>query len=139
MKKVVVLLLLIPTFIMANHCQELDLTVTNKTGNVCHLVETNVKHGQFVHGTHAPSFIDNGTESESFVIRQETFNGPDIILNFDCNGKSVSIEAHQDLCVLYQGNIVTRILSADNMGARSENQKGSYIWSTHGEVRWRLH
>lgn len=139
MKRIVLLCLFMPVSLWANHCQELDMTLTNNTGHVCTLSWAKLVHGEISENSHISNVIPNNTETESLIIKQTSLNGPQIRLSYDCKGKTIVLESDQSLCVMVEGNVHTNIEAADNMGAQVSTQKGSFIWSKHGEVRWRLH
>lgn len=139
MKQLLFGLILLPTFIWANHCQELDLAITNNTGHVCTLTWAKIEHGSLNDNAQIPSVIPNQTETDSIIIKQTALNGPQIRMSYDCDGRSILIESDQGLCVMVEGAVHTQIEAADNMGAQASTQKGSFIWNKHGEVRWRLH
>lgn len=139
MKKLLVILSLLPMFCFANHCQELDMAIANNTGHVCKLIKADLIHGKLSQNTHFAQFIPNNSESDSVIIKQAALDGPKVVLHYDCGDKSISIASSQTICVMVEGTVNAHIIEADNMGAQANTQKGSFIWSKHGEVRWRLH
>jgi hypothetical protein len=139
MKNILLLGLVLPVLSYANHCQELDMAITNNTGHTCQLVETKLVHGRLSENTQFSKTIAVNTESQSVIIKQSKLSGPEVVLRYSCGGKSITIESGQALCLMVDAPVHAEIMAADSMGGQYTTQKGSFIWSKHGEVRWRLH
>ena len=137
-------LLLVPMFFFtsfawANHCHELDLTITNQTGSTCVLINSDLKKGHYFESSNAAHEIINHAESAPLKLSQGTLSGPDVQLTYLCGSKRVVLEAAQDICLLVSGHVSGRTLLNDGLDVEVEKQQGSFIWSRHGEVRWTLH
>ncbi|MDF1757593.1 MAG: hypothetical protein P1U74_04790 [Legionellaceae bacterium] len=130
------------TYVLAddtpNDCAFLSIMISNKTKEVCELVDKEVKSGQFSSSTQAPALIPPGTSAYPFEMRQ-VFYGPDVVLTYECGeGNVVTFESHQYLCVLKHGSLATKVLYSQNLHAKSRKDIGSYLWSKHGSINWTI-
>lgn len=140
MKRVLmVAMFLFSTVAWANHCHELDLTISNQTGNTCVLINADLKKGHYFESTGAAHEIINHAESAPLKLSQTTLSGPDVQLTYVCGSKRIVLEASQGICLLIAGSVHGRALLNDGVTVDVETQQGSFLWSRHGEVRWTLH
>ncbi|MDP3705862.1 MAG: hypothetical protein Q8R24_08125 [Legionellaceae bacterium] len=122
-----------------NNCAFFSVMINNNTENTCQLIEKQVIQGTMSSSTQVPVLIPSGTSSYPFEMKQ-VFYGPDIILTYECGqGRVITFESHQGLCVMDSGSITGSILSSSNLKARCVRDRGSYLWNQHGAINWTLY
>ncbi len=121
-----------------NNCGKLSVAITNNTNSTCHLVWEHLNHGYYTYSTFPPAFIPSGMTSMPVVLTQSTF-GPSMELRYQCgNGKSITFQSQQDVCIFWAGKIHAKILSISNLNPQTFKREGSYLWSQHGSLQWIL-
>jgi hypothetical protein len=122
-----------------NNCVYFSVMINNDTDSTCQLIAKQVNGGVMSSGTQVPVLIRPGDSSYPFEMRQ-VFYGPDIILTYECGqGRVITFQSHQGLCVMDPGTVTGTILSSSNLNAKCVKDRGSYIWDQHGAINWTLY
>lgn len=116
-----------------NDCGRLHVQIGNATSQPCQLIKTTLNHGKLV--TSPPAVILPGY-TERFDLTQ-TYYGPDIILEYQCQGHSLKFESQQNYCFLKAGQVSGVLYSIDpKLRASFTTENGSYYWSKPGLISW---
>lgn len=117
----------------SNDCERLHVQIGNMTSTSCQLVSSNVIHGNLV--TPPPATIPAGFTGQ-FDIKQ-TFHGPNVVLQYACNGEQVTFSSQQNYCFMKAGQITgTIVSSSSNIHGSFTAEEGSYFWSKPGLINW---
>lgn len=117
-------------------CVYFNITIKNNTANDCQLIQKFVRFGAISSATIEPTKIAAGQESQSFEMSENGFNGPDIVLTYQCgNNQIITIESQKNLC-MNNGDITGSILSLSNIDATYTKVTGSYWKNKKGSIYW---
>ncbi len=119
-------------------CVFFNITIKNNTANDCQLIQNFVKHGTIVSTTQALIKIASGQESQPFEMSEYGFNGPDIVLTYQCgNNQMITIESQKNICM--NNNAITgSILSRSNIDATYTKINGDYWKNKKGSIYWTI-
>lgn len=145
MKKTILSTVLLSSFITGmahadddNNCNKLSILITNSTGSTCTLINSYLRHGYYKYTSSVPMYIPANTTASPIFLEQGIF-GPDLELSYSCgNGKLITFSSQQNLCFLSAGNVNGRVLYSQNTLADYQTLNGSWFWSQHGSINWRL-
>jgi len=122
-----------------NNCGKLSVVVTNTTDSTCTLIKSNLRHGYFKYTSSIPMYIPRYTSTTPIYLEQSIF-GPELELSYSCGENTIlTFTSKQNLCFLSAGDVTGRVLMATN-GSSADYQaiNGSWFWSQHGSINWRL-
>jgi len=108
-------------------CLTLNVEIANDTAAACELTNVNRKYGSL---STAPAMSIPSGETAKFKIKQ-TFapaRGPDITVNYVCNGQAFSVRSQQNYCSTSAGNITGEIKFIDaGLFAQHTFDKGKHV------------
>lgn len=108
--------------------------IINDTDAVCKLQSYDLLHG--ILWSAVPQRIAP-TLAGSFNADDSGFRGPEVVLNYECGDKKISLNCQEDMGFFSAGDVHARLISADaGIIARAETQNGSYYWNQAGVIRW---
>lgn len=146
MKKISILALLflsIPAGIVhadknENHCGELNVSIANFTNSACTLISSNLKHGYYKYTSSVPTFIPAGTTASPIFLEQSLI-GPELELTYACGeDKMIRFNSQQNLCFMASGDVNALVSLSRNAVVDYQIIRGSWLWSQHGTISWRL-
>ena len=121
-----------------NNCGKLSIMITNLTQSTCTLVSSNLRHGYYKYTSSVPIYIPANSSAGPIFLEQSIF-GPDLELGYSCgDGKLISFASRQNVCFLAAGDVTGEVQYTRNAAADYQAINGSWFWSQHGSINWRL-
>lgn len=121
-----------------NNCGKLSILLTNLTQSTCTLVSSNLRHGYYKYTSSVPMYIPANTTAGPIFLEQSIF-GPDLDLSYACGeDKLVTFSSKQNFCFLAAGDVSGQVQFSRNTSADYQSINGSWFWSQHGSINWRL-
>ncbi|WP_028387642.1 hypothetical protein [Legionella fairfieldensis] len=118
-----------------NACGTLHIQIANLTSESCFLVTSNLIHGS-LHSSPPATILSN--DSKRFEIAQTVY-GPEINLEYNCNGKYITFKSQQEYCLFSAGKISGQIVSKTvGIDASYTTESGSAFWRKPGTINWKL-
>ena len=91
----------------ANGCEQLMVTIQNKTSNTCVLSHYALNAGVFDHVSTLPAFISSGQSSKPLVINQK-ISGPELEMVYGCGADNmVHFVSKQSVC-FFKAGVISR-------------------------------
>lgn len=132
------LLIISPLAAQANDCGNLNVSISNETGDTCQLLKSETLSGSIIAGS-IPQILQNAQGSQTFTIQQSYTSGPSIRLEYRCENKQITFISKQGLCITYSAHILGKTEnSTSNIKAIYTSKYGSWWNSTPGEIHWTL-
>lgn len=117
----------------SNDCGRLHIQIGNATPLKCQLITSKQVHGKLI--SSPPAMIPPGF-SGRFDMYQ-TFYGPEIVLEYSCEGETISFVTQQNYCFMKAGQLSAKVLSSSpRLKASYTAERGSYYWGQPGIVNW---
>ena len=121
-----------------NNCGNLNIMITNLTGEPCTLLSNYLFHGYYSFTSSVPAFIPSGTIAGPVFLEQGFF-GPELELTYSCGpNRLVTFNSKQNYCFLWAGEVYGEVKYTQNIGADYQAMNGNWFWSQHGNINWRL-
>lgn len=116
-----------------NDCGRLHIQIGNATKTACQLLKTKVIHGKLI--SSPPAMIPAGYTDRFDVF--QTFSGPNVAVEYRCNGQQITLASAQNYCFLEAGQVNGSITErSGSLYATHTSENGSYYWGKPGLINW---
>ncbi|GGI75236.1 hypothetical protein [Legionella impletisoli] len=122
----------------SNNCENFNVLITNNTNQTCRLLNHSLNAGYYKYTSSVPVFIPANTTTYPITLTQGIM-GPELILSYDCGEhRTITLRSKQTLCFFHAGDVQGQVLAAHHLNADYIGHTGSFFWSQHGSLQWRI-
>lgn len=132
--------LLMCTQVLAESCNDLEVSIANVTEHNCRLIAVNFIHGE-LNSTTIPEVIAPNT-SRSFMVTTTGLYGPSLMVAYDCGcDGSVNIVSSQNYCLFKAADVTGSVNLVNDLQADYTVQPGDwnmFSHGLHGAIHWSI-
>jgi hypothetical protein len=120
----------------ANGCGRLGVQILNHTNTLCVVKNIKMIKGEVAYMIPNITVLPPNV-SQTIFIEQAWLSGPDMIVDYECGSKKISIESQQNYCLFQSGDVHGQIVSVEGgLRATYAFSTGSYSQRFPGHIYW---